>query len=81
VLFPLAVFLAVQALPLLGLPALDPSLRQAAILLAAMPMMGIYPILSMQYGMQSLAASALLVATAASFFTINLWLWLLRYLP
>jgi len=81
VLLPLAVFLAVQALPVLGLPALDPALRQAAILLAAMPMMGIYPILSMQYGMQALAASALLVATAASFFTINLLLWLLRYLP
>jgi predicted permease len=78
VLFPLAVFLAMQALPLFGLPPLDPSLRQAALLMAAMPMMGIYPILSMQYGRQGLAASALLVATAGSFFTLNLLLWLLR---
>jgi predicted permease len=78
VVFPAAVFLALQALPMLGLPALDPPLWKAALLLAAMPMMGIYPILAMQYGMQGLAASALLVATATSFFTINLLLWLFR---
>ena len=77
-LFPLAVFLATQTLPLLGVPALDPSLQQAAILMAAMPMMGIYPILSMQYGLQGLAASALLVATVGSFFTLNLLMWVLR---
>jgi malonate transporter len=80
VLFPLAVLLAVLGLPMLGLPPLDPTLRQAAVLLAAMPMMGIYPILAMQHGLQGLAASALLVATVVSFFTINLAIWMFRNL-
>lgn len=35
---PLAVLLAIFVLPLLGLPVLDPSLRMAAVPLAAMPM-------------------------------------------
>lgn len=78
--FPLAVLLGVAALPVFGLPPLDPALRQAAVLMAAMPMMGIYPILAMQYGLQGIAASALLVATVASFFTINLVMWLFRHL-
>jgi malonate transporter len=73
--FPALVFVAVQALPLLGLPPLSPALQQAAVLMAAMPMMGIYPVLALQYGLQGLAASAMLVATAVSFVTINLLLW------
>jgi hypothetical protein len=32
----------------------------------------------MQYGLQGLAASALLVATVGSFFTLNLLMWVLR---
>jgi malonate transporter and related proteins len=73
--FPALVFVAVQALPLLGIPPLSPALQQAAVLMAAMPMMGIYPVLALQYGLQGLAASAMLVATAVSFVTINLLLW------
>lgn len=75
--FPALVFLAVQALPLLGLAPLSLPLQQAAVLMAAMPMMGIYPVLALQYGLQGLAASAMLVATVASFVTLNLLLWLL----
>lgn len=75
-LHPLAVLLAVGALPFLGLPAMDPPLRQAAVLMAAMPMMGIYPILAQNYGQEGLSAAALLVTTVASFFTLSLLLWL-----
>ena len=73
--FPAFVFLAVQALPLLGFAPLSLPLQQAAVLMAAMPMMGIYPVLALQYGLQGLAASAMLVATVVSFATINLLLW------
>ena len=73
--FPAFVFLAVQALPLLGFAPLSLPLQQAAVLMAAMPMMGIYPVLALQYGLQGLAATAMLVATVVSFATINLLLW------
>jgi malonate transporter len=74
--FPALVFLALRALPLLGIPPLSLPLQQAAVLMAAMPMMGIYPVLALQYGLQGLAASAMLVATVVSFVTLNLLLWL-----
>lgn len=75
VLHPLAVFLVVMALPLLGAPALAPSLRMAAVLLAAMPMMSIYPILAQSYGKEDLGAAALLVSTVVSFFTLSGLIW------
>jgi malonate transporter and related proteins len=75
---PLAVLLAVSALPLLGMAPLDPPLRAAAMLMAAMPMMGIYPMLAQQYGEADRSAAALLVCTIASFFTLSVWIWLLR---
>lgn len=78
---PLAVLLAILALPLLGLPTLDPSLRMAAVLMAAMPMMGIYPILAQAYGQEDFSAAALLVTTVASFFTLSGLLWALRQMP
>ncbi|MCM2296202.1 MAG: AEC family transporter [Rhodoferax sp.] len=77
VLHPLAVFAAVMALPMMGLAALEPSLRMAAVLLAAMPMMGIYPILAQSYGKENLGAAALLVTTMASFFSLSCLIWLL----
>lgn len=73
--FPVLVYGALQVLPVLGIAPVSPSLQQAAVLMAAMPMMGIYPVLALQYGLQGLAASAMLVATAVSFVTINLLLW------
>jgi len=77
---PALVLLALLALPVLGLPALDPSLRTAAILMAAMPMMGIYPILAQAYGQESFSSAALLVTTVCSFFTLSTLLWLMPYL-
>ncbi len=76
VLHPLAVLLAALTAPLVGLPALDPSLRLAAVLLAAMPMMSIYPILAQTYGKEDLGAAALLVTTVAAFFTLSGLIWL-----
>lgn len=75
---PLAVLLAVVVLPLAGLPALDSSLRMAAVLLAAMPMMGIYPILAQAYGQEDFSATALLITTVASFFTLSGLLWVFK---
>ena len=70
-LHPLAVLLAVLALPHLGLPALEPSLRWAAVLSAAVPMIGIYPILAQRYGHEDIGARAMLATTVASFFTLS----------
>jgi hypothetical protein len=76
-LHPLAVLLAVHAVPYLGLPALDPSLRWAVVLSAAMPMIGIYPIIAQRYGQEDVGAAAMLVTTAASFFTLSALLWMM----
>lgn len=76
-LHPLAVLLAVLAVPLLGLPPLHATLRTAAVLSAAMPMFGIYPILAQVYGHERFAAPALLVTTAAAFFSLSGILWAL----
>jgi malonate transporter and related proteins len=59
-------------------PVADPQLRTAAVLLAAMPMLGIYSILAEKHGHEVVSAAALLVTTVASFFTINGLLWLLH---
>lgn len=75
---PLAVLLAVSLLPLVGMAPLDPHLRAAAMLMAAMPMMGIYPMLAQQYGEADRSAATLLVCTVASFFTLSVWIWVLR---
>ena len=60
------------------LPISDPLLRAAAILSCAMPMFGIFPILTQKHGHEGLSAAALLVATMASFFSLNGVLWLLK---
>lgn len=77
-LHPLAVFLAILVVPLLGLPTLDPALKLAAVILAAVPMMSIYPILAQSYGKEDLGAAALLVTTVASFFSLSGLIWLIR---
>jgi len=72
---PLAVWAALGGVSLLGLPALDPALAMAAVLLAAMPMLSIYPILAQAYGEEALAATVLLLGTVASFVTLSALLW------
>lgn len=61
-------------------PIQDPVLRVAALLTCAMPMFGIYPILTQKHGHDGLSAAALLVTTMASFFTLNALLWQLKNL-
>jgi malonate transporter and related proteins len=79
VLHPLAVAAALWLLVGLGMPPLERPLRDALLLLAAMPMMSIYPILAHPYGQQDLAAASLLGATVGSFFTLNVLIWLLHF--
>ncbi|AOW15718.1 permease [Hydrogenophaga crassostreae] len=79
VLHPLALWGAVSLLPMLGLPALQGDLRAAAILSAAMPMLGIYSLLAGRHGYEGFSAAALLATTAASFFSLSAILWLMRH--
>jgi predicted permease len=75
-LHPLAVWGALWLMAWLALPV-EPALRTAAITIAAMPMLGIYPILAQKYGLDGPAAAAMLGTTVVSFFTITALLALL----
>ncbi|MEY4139005.1 MAG: hypothetical protein RLZZ371_1187 [Pseudomonadota bacterium] len=77
VLHPLAVWGMVMMLPWLGLAALAPQLRQAAVLMAAVPMMSIYPILAQSYGREDMSAAALLATTVVSFVSLSGLIWLM----
>jgi malonate transporter and related proteins len=55
----------------------EPKLVQAGMLMAAMPMVGVFTLLSQRYQHQALAAATILVTTAVSFVTINaLLMWM-----
>lgn len=71
-LHPLAVLLLVMLLPPMGR-----ELQVAVVMLAAVPQMGIYPILAQKFGHEGMAASAQLVSTVVSFFTLTGLLWVL----
>jgi predicted permease len=60
-------------------PVDDPALRAAALISAAVPMMGIYTILSQRHGHEAPSAAALLVTTVCSFFTLSGLLWVLQH--
>ncbi len=79
VLHPAAVWGAIALLAALGLPVPEGDLRAAAVLSAAMPMLGVYAILAQRHGHEGFAAAALLGTTAASFFSLNAILWLMRH--
>ncbi len=72
-LHPLAVLLALRLFPVA-----DPALATAAVLMAAVPTIAIYPVLGQRYGQQRLCAAALLVSVLASVLTVNAVLALLR---
>jgi len=55
----------------------DPLLVAAGIIFASAPMITAYPIFAQRFGLSGLAAAALVIATAASFFTITIVLGLL----
>ena len=79
VLHPAAVWGAIALLAALGLPVPEGDLRAAAVLSAAMPMLGVYAILAQRHGHEGFAAAALLGTTAASFVSLNAILWLMRH--
>ena len=60
------------------IPVSDPALRQAALLTAALPMFGIYPLLSQRHGHGAVSAAALLVSTLLAFVTLSLLIGLLQ---
>lgn len=53
------------------MPPFDARLELSALLIAAMPMMSIYPIIGGNYGFRSQCSSILVVTTVVSFFTIT----------
>jgi malonate transporter len=75
-LHPLAVLLMVVLLP-----PMDVKLQTAAVLMAAVPMLGIYPILAQKHGHDTMAAAAQLGTTVLSFFTLSSLVWLLQRVP
>lgn len=72
---PLAVLAATAALPFVGLAPLSPDMQAAAVILAAVPMMGIYPILAQRFGRERTSVVAMLMATVLSFFSLSVVLW------
>ena len=70
--------LAMAAVLMWWVPVSDPALRQAALLTAAMPMLGIYPLLNQRHGHGDVSAAALLLTTLLAFVTLSLWLVLLQ---
>ncbi|MEY4652150.1 MAG: hypothetical protein RI884_731 [Pseudomonadota bacterium] len=71
-LHPMAVLLLVMVLP-----PMPRELQVAVVMLAAVPQMGIYPIVAQRFGHDGLAASAQLASTVVSFFTLTALLWVL----
>lgn len=78
---PLAVVSALLLLEAAGMVAMEPAMRTGVVLTAAMPMMGIFPILAQRHHREGLAAAALLGCTMASFVTISLLLWVFQQMP
>lgn len=68
---PLVIFLA-----LMIVPPFDPVLQSAALILACMPMASIFPLLGKMYGYESVCSGALVVATAVSFASISVVIWM-----
>lgn len=70
ILHPLAILVA-----FLLIPNIDPIYFAGALLFAAAPMISIYPLFGQRYGLGGISATAMLVATVASFFTLSLIIW------
>jgi predicted permease len=72
VLHPLAVALGLGLMAAIGLGVGDADLAAAAVIMAAMPVMAIYPILAQRFGEDGTAALAMFVMTVLSFGTISI---------
>lgn len=62
---------AITALAFLLFPELDPVMRSAGVVFAAAPMLSIYPILGMRYGLEERCSATLLLGTVLSFVTVS----------
>ncbi|WP_422103256.1 AEC family transporter [Vreelandella sp.] len=69
---PLAILIA-----FLLIPDIEPLYIAGALLFAASPMISIYPLFGQRYHLGDVSATAMLVATVASFFTLSLLIWLM----
>ncbi|MGK9063682.1 AEC family transporter [Stutzerimonas chloritidismutans] len=70
ILHPLLVLLCFSLLPIS-----DPVLKVAGVLMAAAPMMSIYPIFGARYGLEQRCAAGLVAATVVSFLSISVFVW------
>ena len=61
-----------------GMPPMRPEIMAAAILFASMPMLSVYPIFGMRYGLETACSAVVVGATVMSFFTISGWIWGVR---
>ena len=68
---PLAVVFMLMVVTALGFPVTDPDLRKALVISGAISVMGIYPLLSLRYGLAESSAVVLAGSTVASFVTLN----------
>lgn len=59
------------ALMVWWLPPFEPVLQLSAVLLAAVPMAGVFPLIAQAYGQQQICAAALVCATLLSFLSLN----------
>lgn len=57
------------------LPPMQRELQVIVVVMAAVPMLGIYPILAQKHGHDTMAAAAQLGTTVASFFTLMALIW------
>jgi len=64
------------------IPGMEPLMVASAVILASMPMFGIYPIIAEKYGLGSTCAAVLVPTTMLSFISLSLVIWLVNsYLP
>lgn len=71
-LHPALVALAIAGLSAAGFGIADARMRTALLISAAMPIMGIYPLLAMRHGLEERASIALVATTALSFVSVNI---------
>jgi predicted permease len=71
--------LAMWGVLMLLVPVADPALRTAALLSGALPMLGIFTLLSQRHGHAAISAAALLLTTVVSFFSLSALLWVLQH--
>lgn len=76
-LHPAMAFLALAAVPLIGLAPLSPELATAVVVSAAIPMFSIYALFAQEVGHEGMASIAQILATSGAFISLNALLWIL----